>query len=67
VYFVSAAPALRVKVTGNLAENTSTKIIGMIPALAAGQWRVEAVTQYAGGTPLKEPRVIHSEQELTAG
>jgi hypothetical protein len=65
VYFVSAAsPAQRVKVTGNFAENTSTKIIGVIPVLTAGQWRVEAVTQYAGGTPLKEPRVITAEPAL---
>jgi hypothetical protein len=48
-----------VKAAGHLAENTASKIIGIIPALAAGQWRVEAVTQYSSGSfTLKEPRVI---------
>jgi hypothetical protein len=31
--------------------------MGIIPALAAGQWRVEALSQYnSGSSPLKEPR-----------
>jgi hypothetical protein len=67
VYFVSAADAKeRVKVAGHLAENTQAKVIGVIPALAAGTWKVEVVTQFAsGGTLLKEPRTIESAFAVT--
>jgi hypothetical protein len=67
VYFVSADDAsLRVKVSGHLAENTTSKLIGMIPVLSAGAWKVEVATQFAsGGTLLKEPRVIEFKGELT--
>jgi hypothetical protein len=67
VYFVSAADAAqRVKVSGYLAENTASKLIGVIPALAAGGWKVEVKTQYiVGGTFLKEPRVIESPFVMT--
>jgi hypothetical protein len=61
VYFLAAAnPSQRVPVSGHLAENAPGKIIGIIPALAAGQWKVEVVTQYSGATnnPLKNPRTI---------
>jgi hypothetical protein len=61
VYFVSAAdPSQRVKVSGRLAENAASKLIGIIPAgLAAGAYTLEVVTQYThGGAPLKEPRTI---------
>ncbi|MDR2149971.1 MAG: DUF4469 domain-containing protein [Spirochaetaceae bacterium] len=64
VYFVSEAdPAVRVKVSGHLAENTASKLIGVIPALSAGKWKLEIKTQYSGGSNvLKEPRslVLHS-------
>ena len=58
VYFVNAAaPSQRVKAAGHLADNTASRIVGIIPALAAGQWQVEAVTRFSGsGTPLKTPR-----------
>ncbi|MDR2793070.1 MAG: DUF4469 domain-containing protein [Treponema sp.] len=60
VYFVPAADAVqKVKVTGNLAENTASKLIGVIPALTVGTWTVEIKTQYSrGGTFLKEPRTV---------
>jgi hypothetical protein len=35
-------------VAGHLAENTASKIIGMVPALVAGTWKVEIKTQYTG-------------------
>jgi hypothetical protein len=42
VYFVSAADASqREKVSGHLAENTAAKVIGMIPALTMGAYRLE--------------------------
>jgi hypothetical protein len=67
VYFVNVADAAqRVKVAGHLAENTASKIIGIIPALAAGQWRVEVVTQFSSGSfSLKEPRTIAFAPVLT--
>jgi phage tail sheath gpL-like len=68
LYFVSAADATqRVKVTGRMAENAPAKLIGIIPALAAGAWKVQVVTQYAGsGTiTLKAPRTIESKVEFT--
>jgi hypothetical protein len=66
VYFTDAAnSAVREKVTGNLAENTAGKIIGKIPALGAGKWKIEVVTQYSGGgTLLKEPRTIGFTHDL---
>ena len=58
VYFVNA-PAQRVKVAGHLADNTASRIVGIIPALAPGQWQVEAVTQFSSGSSfLKTPRTI---------
>ncbi|MDR1352089.1 MAG: DUF4469 domain-containing protein, partial [Treponema sp.] len=67
VYFVSVAdPAVRVKVEGHLAENAASKVIGIIPALATGAWKLEIVTQYThGGSPLKEPRTITFGPQLT--
>jgi hypothetical protein len=53
-------PAQRVKVSGHFTENTASKLIGVIPALAAGTGKVEIKTQYseASNTPLKNLRVI---------
>jgi hypothetical protein len=67
VYFMpEAGPAGRVKVTGHLAENSPAKLIGIVPALGAGKWKVEIKTQYTvGGTFLKEPRAIESRFVLT--
>jgi hypothetical protein len=67
VYFVPEVdPAGRVKVTGHLAENSASKLIGIVPALGAGKWKVEVKTQYSGGSsPLKEPRTISFNSVLT--
>jgi hypothetical protein len=67
VYFADAAnSAQRVKVAGRLAENTPGKIIGIVPALGAGQWRVVLVTQYSTGSNLlKAPRTIEFASFLT--
>ncbi|MDR0600222.1 MAG: DUF4469 domain-containing protein [Treponema sp.] len=68
VYFISAAnPSQRVKVAGHLADNTASRIVGIIPALAAGQWRAEVVTQFtgSGSTALKNPRTISGAAVLT--
>jgi hypothetical protein len=63
VYFASAEDAgLRVKVAGRLAENTASKVAGIVPALDAGEWKAEIKTQFSGygSKGLKEPRVIES-------
>jgi hypothetical protein len=68
VYFVdSTNPAQKIKVAGHLADNTASRIVGIIPALAAGQWRAEVVTQYSGGTQtmLKTPRTLEGKSLLT--
>jgi hypothetical protein len=67
VWFVEDAnPANREKVTGHLAENMPTKVIGTIPNLAPAGWLVEVVTQFAsGGTLTKEPRTIKLANMLT--
>jgi hypothetical protein len=67
VYFVSADGAgPRVKMGGHLAENAANKLIGVIPALDAGTWKMEVVTQYTTGSAfLKEPRALEFAGELT--
>jgi hypothetical protein len=67
VYFVPAGgTGEAVKAAGHLAENTASKVIGVIPALGAGKWKLEIRTQYSGGSnPLKEPRSVEFKGELT--
>jgi hypothetical protein len=67
VSFVPEAdPAGRVKVSGHLAENTASKLIGIIPSLSAGKWKLEIKTQYSGGSGfLKEPRTLSFHGVLT--
>jgi hypothetical protein len=68
VYFVSGTDsAQQVKVSGHLAENTPSRVIGVIPALAAGTWKVEIRTQFNGSSSrtLKNPRTIAGAFTLT--
>jgi hypothetical protein len=69
VYFVKDAPGpiYREKVQGNLADNTSTRITGIVPNIEPGRWKVQVVTQYSGsgGILLKAPRAITSTSVLT--
>jgi hypothetical protein len=68
LYFVSAADTTqRIKVTGRMAENGPAKLIGIIPALTTGAWKVQVGTQYAGsGTiTLKAPRTRESKVAFT--
>ena len=45
---------------------TAGFIVGIIPALAAGQWQVETVSQVSsGGTTIKEPRTVRLAAALT--
>jgi hypothetical protein len=61
LYFVPVDnPAAAVKAT-RIAENTSSKIIGIAPQTGYSQNRVEIRTQYSPGSALlKEPRIITS-------
>lgn len=69
VYFVSVAePEKYYRVAGSLAENSSVKLIGLAPAMPAGEYALEVRTQYTiGSIHLKEPRVIKGNFTLTAG
>ena len=62
LYFVSKAdPLVRFKVARKFAANTSARISGIIPALPAGEYRIEIKTQFTvGGKDLKKPRTIAS-------
>jgi hypothetical protein len=68
VYFAPEAdPAAGVKAAGRLAENAPSKLIGIIPSLSAGAYKVVVKTQYTGSAnvALKTPRVIVSSFTLT--
>ncbi|MDR0524745.1 MAG: DUF4469 domain-containing protein [Spirochaetaceae bacterium] len=68
VYFVSAgAPVQRIPAAGPLGENSASRLIGIIPALTSGQWKIEALTQFtgSGSTLLKSPRTIAWAGEFT--
>ena len=61
VYFVSECNGDSIKVTENLAENTASKIISIIPKNLNGSYRIVIKTQYSSGTTVtKEPRFIES-------
>jgi hypothetical protein len=45
--------------------NNPSEVIVIIPALAAGTYKLEITTQYAGTTPLKEPRTVIFDKILT--
>ncbi|GHU04597.1 hypothetical protein FACS1894147_09920 [Spirochaetia bacterium] len=67
VWLVSQAGGnVRTKVAENLGINKGTELMAEIPALEAGKYKLEIVTQYSNGAILlKEPRVILAEPELT--
>jgi hypothetical protein len=61
VYFEQIGGTTKVK-TGKLAENTQSKLIGVVPPCPAGYYKIVVRTQYMGGGTsfLKTPRVIES-------
>jgi hypothetical protein len=67
VYFASEADGTRVKVDeADIVENQNAHLLIVIPALAAGTWRLEITTQYmGGGKPLKAPRTVAFDRLLT--
>jgi hypothetical protein len=66
VWLVNQADQTRTKITEHLAVNRSSELLGLIPPLAAGMYKLEIVTQFTGsGVLLKEPRIIKGESGLT--
>ena len=65
VWFVSQANGSRVKISEHLGINRSSELFGLIPPLAAGQYKLEVVTNFAHGVPLKEPRTVALGAALT--
>jgi hypothetical protein len=65
VWFVNRADGARTKVAENLAVNRTAEVVALVPALTAGKYKVEVVTRYSSGVPLKEPRAILFEAELS--
>ena len=68
VYFEIVGSGTRIKVREDFIENSTTKIIGIVPVLLALEsYRVVVVTQFNGSanTFLKKPRTITSRFELT--
>jgi hypothetical protein len=65
VYFEQVGGALKLK--ASLAENTPSRLIGMIPSGPNGTYKVVIKTQFtgSGSTFLKAPRVIESPFTLT--
>jgi hypothetical protein len=47
--------------------NNPSDLIAVIPALAAGAWRVRIITQYGSGKALKNPHTFIFDKDLTAG
>jgi len=69
VYFVSQATQERIKVdASDMVTNNPSELIIVIPALAAGTYRMEVTTQFSAGIALlKEPRTVIFDKALTVG
>ncbi|MDR2375381.1 MAG: DUF4469 domain-containing protein [Treponema sp.] len=67
VYFVNEADGAMVKVdAADMVENLNAHLLIVIPALAAGTYRLEISTRYSGGNkPLKAPRTAVFDRLLT--
>ena len=65
VWFINQAGQSRNKISERLGINRNTELFGLIPALAAGTYKLEVVTQFTGNTPLKEPGIIKAGPVLT--
>lgn len=66
VFFVNQATQDRIKVdVPNIVINNPSDLIVFIPALAAGSYRLEVVSQFSGAILLKEPRTAVFDRVLT--
>ena len=66
IYFVNTDTNDRIQVElSDMVNNNPSELIVIIPALRAGTYKLEVVTQYAGGNVLKEPRTAEFDKTLT--
>jgi len=66
VYFVNQASGESVKVDpSDMVTNNPSELIIVIPALAAGTYKLQITTQFNTSTPLKEPRTAIFDRVLT--
>ena len=66
VWFVNQGDGSRTKISEHLALNRANELVGVIPPLAGGAYKLEVVTCFTNGArPLKEARTIKAEPELT--
>ena len=66
VWFVAQADNARIPLTGHLAANRPSEIIGIIPPLTPGAYKLEVVTRFSHSTTvLKAPRTIEAGPVLT--
>ena len=66
IYFVDTATQGRTKVEqSDIVTNNPSELIVVIPALAAGTYHLEVVTQFTQGALLKEPRTATLDKLLT--
>lgn len=66
IYFVSTDTNERTQVElSDMVNNNPSELIVIVPPLSAGTYRLEVVTQYAGGNVLKEPRTTEFDKTLT--
>ncbi len=67
IFFVNTSTSARTQVEINdIVTNNPSELIVIIPVLTAGTYRLEVVTQYAGGSNLlKKPRTTELKKDLT--
>jgi hypothetical protein len=68
IYFVNQTTSERTKVeASDIVTNKPSALMVVIPALEAGTYRVEVITQFSGNSkaPLKEPRTASFDRVLT--
>jgi hypothetical protein len=66
VYFINQDTQERTKVDAtDIVISNPAELLIIVPALAAGAYKVEVTTQYGGTTPLKEPRTAALDKILT--
>ncbi|SEM59831.1 protein of unknown function [Chryseobacterium taichungense] len=66
VFFVDAATQARTKVeTSDIVTNNPSELIVVIPALEAGTYHLEVVTQFTESSMLKQPRTASLDKQLT--
>lgn len=66
IFFVNSTTNDRFAVeASDIVNNNPAEVLIVIPALAAGTYRLEIVTQFSGSTLLKEPRTAELDKLLT--